>query len=999
MNPTRTTNRIIALAVFVIALVVYIMTVAPTTSFWDCGEFIACSYTLSVPHPPGAPFFLLVGRVFSMIPLFHDIGFRVNLISPITGALTIMLVYLIIVRLIRQWRGEEKTGLDKWIVYTGGVVGAFACAWGHSVWFNAVEAEVYAFSLFFTAAAIWLILLWLEKADQPGNERILLLIAYIYGLAIGVHLLNLLTIPFVGLIFFYRKFNFPAMTAHLSLQFGAAIVLFLAIMAKGSPAMLAVFIFVLLGIVIWEMVLINRHGLMSFLRCLAFWVLSGMMILIINPGLIQGVPMVAEKLGPAAVVIFFLILIGIAWWAIQKKFHIASLLVSSILLIVLGYATYSMVFIRSSLNPPIDENNPDNLPRMLSYLKREQYGQRSILNRQWDHNPNYSSEWDFFWRYQVNYMYNRYFLWQFVGMDGEYQGAKPDFSKFYAIPFLVGLLGLAYHFQKNDKCALAVMVLFFLTGYAIIFYLNEPDPEPRERDYTHVGSFLAFAIWIGIGASAILEMLAQKFKQKGGLRALLMGGATVLLVGLIPLNMVMKNFRMQNRSGNYIAWDYSHNILETCEPDAIIFTNGDNDTFPVWYLQEVVKLRKDIRVVNLSLLNTGWYIRQLKHDEPKVPISFTDEYIDTYLDGHDVAALMKRYWPRDKWHLQLDSPTGPISWECPATMYIPIRGSQSRQNNFLRVQDIMILDIIRTNNWQHPVYFAVTVSSSNMVGIRDYLRMDGLALKLTTDKDQLVDPTVLWKNLTQSYKGHYRNLDNPKVHFNDNIIKLLQNYRSAFLQLAFYYSGMIRSPNVAPIKYESLTDRIAHFDELTPGQKVQVILDDMEAIIPEQVIPMSNPELEIQLGLMYHNVGRDEELRKRMNYLRKQKKLSFMDGLRIGSVYLQYLRDDSTADVVFRDVLKKNPESDSYVKVGTLYFQYGPMSKAEQYFEEAQAIDPNNGQAVGGLLRVYDETKNWGKAVQILQDWTSQHPQDTAAKKELEQYRKKLSEPNKIENP
>jgi len=219
MNPVRTTNRIIAFAIFVISLVIYIMTMARTTSFWDCGEFIACSYTLSVPHPPGAPFYLLVGRVFSMFPLFNDIGFRVNLISPITTALTIMFLYLIIVRLIRQWRGEEKNAVDKWIAYVSGIVGAFALAFSHSVWFNAVEAEVYSVSLFFTAIVVWLILLWLEKADQPGNERILLLIAYLYGLAIGVHLLNLLTLPFVGLIFLYRKFDFPAMTAHLGLQF------------------------------------------------------------------------------------------------------------------------------------------------------------------------------------------------------------------------------------------------------------------------------------------------------------------------------------------------------------------------------------------------------------------------------------------------------------------------------------------------------------------------------------------------------------------------------------------------------------------------------------------------------------------------------------------------------------------------------------------------------------------------------------------------------------
>jgi Tfp pilus assembly protein PilF len=999
MNPVRTTNRIIAFAIFIVSLVVYIMTMARTTSFCDCGEFIACSYTLSVPHPPGAPFYLLVGRIFSMIPLFSDVGFRVNLISPITSALTIMLLYLTIVRLIRQWRGEEKSTTDKWIAYLGGIVGAFALAFSHSVWFNAVEAEVYSFSLFFTAAVVWLILRWLDKADQPGNERFLLLIAYIYGLAIGVHLLNLLAIPFIGLIFFYRKFDFPAMTAHLGLQFAGAITLFLAIIAKGSPLMMTLFVLILLGIVIWELILINRHGSQSFFRCLAFWVIAGVMIVVINPGVIQGIPTLADKIGLWAPVVLFLILIAFAWWAITAKQHIASLVITSILLIVMGYATYGMIFIRSSLDPPIDENNPDNLPRILSYLKREQYGERSILTRQWNNNPNYTSQWDFFWRYQVDYMYNRYFLWQFVGMDGEYQGARPDMSRFYAIPFIIGLLGLGYHFQKDDKRALAVLVLFFMAGYAVIFYLNEPDPEPRERDYTHVGSFLAFAIWIGIGAAAILEVIAQKLRERGGLRSLLMGTSTILLVGFIPLNMLMKNYHMQDRNGSYIAWDYSHNILETCEPDAIIFTNGDNDTFPVWYLQEVEGIRKDVRVVNLSLLNTGWYIKQLRDREPRVPISLSDDYIDTYLDGRDVAALMKRYWPKEKWKVRLDTPEGAMTWECPATMHVPIRGARSNENNFLRVQDIMILNIIQSNKWKRPVYFAVTVSGSNMLGLRDYLRMEGLALRLMPKKGPIVDPDIMWKNLTVSYEGHYRNLGNPKVHYNQNIIKLLQNYRSAFLQLAFHYSTERGTEPVPPIPYESLTDKVAHFGELTPGQKISVILDKMESLIPESIIPITNTELVIQIGLMYQNVGRPEQLRNRLDILAQRGNLSKMDELRVGSVYLQYFKDEPAADALFQRALNRNPNPDSYVQVGTLYLQFGSPARAEHYYNQALTLDTQNGQAVGGLLRVYDKTQEWHKAVQILENWTAVHPQDVSAKRELETYRQKLSETMNSENP
>jgi tetratricopeptide (TPR) repeat protein len=277
--------------------------------------------------------------------------------------------------------------------------------------------------------------------------------------------------------------------------------------------------------------------------------------------------------------------------------------------------------------------------------------------------------------------------------------------------------------------------------------------------------------------------------------------------------------------------------------------------------------------------------------------------------------------------------------------------------------------------------------------------MEGLALRLVTQKDQVVEPDLIWKNLTESYAGHYRNLDNPKVHFNDNIHKLLQNYRSAYLQLAFHYSGAMRMGKVPPIPYESLADRVAHFDELTPGQKVEVILDKMESVVPETVIPIRNTELEIQLGLMYYNVVRNDELRKRLDDLRQQTDLSFMDQLRVGSVYLQYLKDDSTASIQFKHALEISPNADAYLKVGTIYYQYGPLSQAEWYFNQALSLDPQSGQAVGGLLRVYDDTENWAQAVRILENWTRSHPQDAAAQRELQKYRDKLAENNKTVNP
>jgi tetratricopeptide (TPR) repeat protein len=391
-------------------------------------------------------------------------------------------------------------------------------------------------------------------------------------------------------------------------------------------------------------------------------------------------------------------------------------------------------------------------------------------------------------------------------------------------------------------------------------------------------------------------------------------------------------------------------------------------------------------------LNTGWYIKQLKHRDPKVPISLSDDYIDMYLDRHDVNALMKRFWPKEKWNLKLDTPDGPISWECPATMYVPMRGAKPNENNFLRVQDIMILDIIRTNNWKRPIYFAVTVSSNNMMGLRDYLRMEGLALRLSSKKGQLVDPEALWKNLSQSYDGHYRNLDNPNIHYNNNIRKLLQNYRSAYLQLAFYHTGNMEPGTVPPIPYESMDEKIAHFDELTSGQKVEVILDKMSAVLPEEVIPITNPELQIQIGLLYSQIGRRDELKNKLDNLRDRENLTMMDRLRIGSVYLQYLNDKPGAVDQFTRITEERPLADSYIKIGTVYLQYGYNAEAEEAFQQALSLDAGQGQAVGGLLRVYDNTQQWQKAIDILETWIRANPGDPSAQRELNNYRQKLTE-------
>ena len=481
-------NRLIAFGIFLLTFIVYFDTMAPTVSYWDCGEFIAVSHTLGVPHPPGSPFFLLLGRIFSMLPFNEDIAFRVNIISPLVSALAVMLLYLSIVKVVTHWRGKVNSLSDCLIVLGGGAAGALAFAFTNSHWFNAVEAEVYAFSTFFTAIVVWLILLWNEKADEKGHERYLLIIAYMIGLATGLHLLNLLAIPFITLIIYFRKYK-----------------------------------------VEWK-----SFGINVLITAIIFFV--------IHNGIIKGLPkMAAGFLGVWGTAFIIISVFGLMIWSVLNKQHIISIATTSIVLVLIGYSTYTMIFIRSNQDPVIDENDPETVEAMISYLEREQYGSVGQFPRRFkglkqmyevvgppSSNGEYSSrqksqyrkididkQLDFFWNYQIKKMYNRYFLWQFAGRGPSTEdGVTPMgansredgvYWSQFGIPLalLIGLLGMFYHGSKDQRMSFSVMSLFLLTGYAIILYLNQDDPQPRERDYSYVGSFFAFSIWIGAGVSAI----------------------------------------------------------------------------------------------------------------------------------------------------------------------------------------------------------------------------------------------------------------------------------------------------------------------------------------------------------------------------------------------------------------------------------------------------------------------------------------------------------------
>ena len=970
-------NRIIAGIIFLVSFLVYYDTMAPTVSFWDCGEFIATSHTLGVPHPPGSPLFLIIGRVFSMIPFSPDIAFRVNLISVFVSALAVMLLYLIIVKIIAHWRGGIKENSDVIIAFGGALVGALTFAFTDSHWFNAVEAEVYSMSTFFTAIVVWLILHWSERAEEQGNERYILIIAYMIGLAIGIHLLNLLALPFIALIIYFRKQSFE-----------------------------------------WK----------SFLITIG---ITGVTFVIIHNGVIKGLPKLASEIGVFGVVVAVLIVFGIMIWSIVNKQQLLSIVFTSMVLILIGYSSYTIIFIRSGQDPVIDENDPETVTAAVSYMEREQYGQVGRFPRRYKGIPaqhevvgapangqkysvsqkrkymfyNVSKQWDFFWNYQVKKMYWRYFLWQFAGRGNSTEpgvtafGANNrqdgvDWSQFgLPLAFILGLAGMIYHFYRDEKEAFSMMTLFFLTGIAVIIYLNQDNPQPRERDYSYVGSFLAFSVWIGVGAAAIVENIIKKIKTENiGHR---LGIAVILLqVVLIPFAMVRANYHEHDRSGNYVAWDMSYNMLQSCEPHGIIFTNGDNDTFPLWYLQEVEGMRKDVTVANLSLLNTPWYIRQLRDSRPKGEgfINLTDDQILGLTSGLTP-------WKTQKIQIAVEgdpqNEDGYIEWVLKPTF----------ANQALKVQDMMILRIINDAKWKYPIYFAVTVSPTNKIGLDKYLDMEGLTFRLRSHKVDAINPGKMqdylmtelgdstWStNFSQSsllqvdsgqnksfwskdYQPGYlfRNLGNENVHYNAQIIRLLQNYRSAYMQLAvhyfFDYQKLNRKEDADPEEVEMLRLR------------VKETLDQMEKNLPERTIAIESKDLYFQIGQIYSEIGEKVRLRHILDNLESRRNLSVQDRIRYGQTYIQDLEDYEKAKRIFKDLY------DSYLEIENAVKSSG-LKRTGINQETWKEWQKNYGDIVSTLVLTYQEMNMKSEAELVLTSWLERNPGDINAKKMLEDVQK-----------
>ncbi len=942
--------RITGGIVFFLSLLVYLFTVQPSVSFWDCGEFIASSFLLQVPHPPGTPFFLILGRFFSFLPVAENIAFRINLISVLSSAFIVFFLYMVAVKLIENFqKREEKSLFEKGLTYAAAAIGALSLAFSDTFWFNALEAEVYALATFFIAIITYFMMVWHEKADEPDSEKYLIMIAYLVGISTGVHLMSVLAIVPIVMVITFRKYvddeDFLKNTGYIFLGHSAILLLVAfgmwASQTGSTPpspeqysAVDSRFLWIFIGLSViyiaafWKKVFHkNSFYLPMFI--------GGIALFATYPGIVKHVPNLIAKFGKnniyldIAIFLMLFVIIGyLIYWTNKTNKMTLNLVFKCVLFVFIGFTSYAMIIIRANQDPPINLNSPKTFSEVVSYLNREQYGDAPIFQRRYTQEPHlqetltdYSSDLDFLMTYQMNHMFNRYLMWNFVGRVSTVQDTGVDWSKLFGIPFFVGLFGVYFHFRKDWKLASVFLVMFIFLGYLTAFYQNQQQPQPRERDYFYVGAFFVFSIWIALGMQGILDLIKESLKNTTRLK---IWHITVLALGLllIPLNMLRSNYFDHDRSRNYVPWDYSYNLLQSAAKDAIIFTNGDNDTFPLWYLQDVEGVRQDVRIANLSLLNTPWYIKQLKNTEPhgakKIKLNYSD---------NEIERLGVREWepkeitlPVPKEVFEMDGVTdttkinsGHIKWRMDHT-------ANYGQYKVIRIQDLVVLDMIKANNWERPIYFAVTSSDDSKIGLNDYLIMEGLSFRITPKKlnnyYQSVDEKIMHAQLFDEPEGYsidykpgfkFRGLNDESIFFDENHIRLTLNYRNSYIRLALYY-----------------------LYEKGDMENTIATLDKMEEKIPRAIIPMDYRLLN-DVGNVYSAAGAEEK-------------------------YIPIARE---VEKIALQRLEENPSD--------LSSQYNPYRL---------------------LLEIYDNLKEYDKAVDILLRLQSVIPNDKNVELLLEKYRK-----------
>ncbi len=948
MKRFRLFNTIFGWVAFAIAAVTYLMTIEPTASFWDCGEFISAAYKLDVGHPPGAPFFMLTGRMFAHFASSPETVARcVNSMSALFSALTILFLFWTITHLAKKlvFKEGEEPGLGQIVAVIGaGLVGSLAYTFTDTFWFSAVEGEVYAFSSLFTAVVFWAILKWEDCADEPHANRWIVFIAYMMGLSIGVHLLNLLCIPALVLVYYYRRSQNITLKGSILSLLGSfvliAIILYgvvpgfvnvagwadlLFVNVFGCPFNTGAVIYVLLvaASLVWgirETYLENNEKRARLAFCLNI--------------MLVGIPFVGHKALLWIVLCAIVALVSFRW---KKLSHSLMNIVQICLAVMLiGYASYGLTVIRSNACPPMDQNSPDNMFTLERYLNREQYGETPLIYGQtfvseikwkqtktafvpqyqqrgavWEKKAKaspeekdryvivgynerpvmvdelnmffprmYSSREDhvsaykswsrfqgkkvsyekmgkretvvmptmgdnlrFFFSYQINYMYWRYFMWNFAGRQNDIQGTMGEidkgnwisgipfidrmlvgdlddmpqelkenrgYNRYYLLPLLLGVIGLLwqlYSGRKGNQGFWITFFLFFMTGLAIVLYLNQTPNQPRERDYAYAGSFYAFCIWIGLAVPALVKLVRKIMPESAA--AILV---SVLCLG-VPALMACENWDDHDRSGRYTCPDFAYNYLVGCDENAIIFTNGDNDTFPLWYLQEVEGVRTDVRVCNMSYLQTDWYYSQMMrpyYESEAFPLDWSEPM---YRNGHrDVVRIIprrqdsislqtamawmesdKEYTKKIQGYSELidNIPASKLYFEVDrdqviANKYVdekyynkivPVMQFNFGGKTYLGKHEIMLLKLIEETGWKRPLYFAVTVDPALMRTYQRYFTHEGMVYKIAPVA-QNVNSERMFDNMVNKYR--WGNIQDSTVYLDEKILGMCRTQRQMF---------------------------------------------------------------------------------------------------------------------------------------------------------------------------------------------------------------------------
>ena len=989
MKQYKTVNNLVGWITFLIAATVYCMTIEPTASFWDCPEFITTAYKLEVGHPPGAPFFMLTANLFTQFVSDPALVAKmVNYMSALMSGACILLLFWSITHLVRKLVITDETNITRGQLITvmgSGLVGALAYTFSDTFWFSAVEGEVYAYSSMFTAIVFWLILKWEDVADQPHSDRWIILIAYLTGLSIGVHLLNLLCLPAIVLVYYYKKV--PGANAKGSLlALAGSMVLVAAVLYGIVPGVVKVGGW-------FELLFVNslgmpfNTGVIVYVALLAAAIIWGiyesyneksrtrMNLSFLLTIAMLGIPFYGH--GASAVIIGILVLGVLAAYLfaskLNEKIRMSARTMNTALLctmmIMVGYSSYALIVIRSVANTPMDQNSPEDIFTLGEYLGREQYGTRPLF-----YGPAYSSkvaldvedgycvprqkstdtkyvrkektspdekdsyvelpgrveyeyaqnmlfprmyssahtayykswqditgydvpydqcgemlmvnmptQWDnikFFFSYQLNFMYWRYFMWNLAGRQNDIpssgeiehgnwitgipfidnllygdQNMLPQELKdnkghnvFYCLPLILGIIGLfwqAWRGQKGIQQFWVVFFLFFMTGIAIVLYLNQTPGQPRERDYAYAGSFYAFAIWIGMGVAGIVHLLRNYMKE---VPAAALTSAVCLLV---PIQMASQTWDDHDRSGRYVARDFGQNYLMSLQESGnpIIYTNGDNDTFPLWYNQETEGFRTDARTCNLSYLQTDWYIDQMKrpaYDSPALPITWDrteymegqNEYVpirpdfkkqidkaykaaeEEVLNGKNPEALnniraqfgdnpyelknILKYWVRTKDGqavIPTDSIVVKIDKEAvrrsgmmipealgdsiPDYMHISLKDEKGNPKRALYKSELMMLEMLANANWERPIYMAITVGTDNQLNMREHFIQEGLTYRFTPfDTEALgatIDSEKMYDNLMNKFK--FGGIDKPGIYIDENTMRMCYTHRRIFAQL------------------------------------------------------------------------------------------------------------------------------------------------------------------------------------------------------------------------